>query len=408
MNTELFIARHIVTRSRENFSRPVILLAIAAIALGLAVVIIAISVVTGFQQEISDKVTGFGAHIQIGPYSGNVSYEKTPISKNQSFYPALDRMEEVRKIQVFALKAGIIKENDQIQGVVLKGVGPDYDWSFFSDKIIKGEPLNIKDSAETDDVLISRVLANLLKLEVGDPLRMYFIAGDQSKTRGRRFTIKGIYETGLEEFDKLYVIGDIKHIRDLNYWKPDQVGGFEVLLYDFDDLDEVTEKIFSNINYELDAQSIRDLYPQIFDWLELQDKNVIVILVLVVLVAAVTMISTLLILILGRTNMIGILKALGARNISIRKVFLYNAAYIIGIGLFWGNLFGIGLCLLQEYTGLITLDQESYYMDVVPINLNLWYILLVNADALLINLFILITPSYIIAKITPIKAIRFS
>lgn len=408
MNTELFIARHIVTRSRENFSRPVILLAIAAIALGLAVMIIAISVVTGFQQEISDKVTGFGAHIQIGPYSGNVSYEKTPISKNQDFYPVLDRMEEVRKIQVFALKAGIIKENDQIQGVVLKGVGSDYDWSFFGDKIIEGEPLNIKDSAETDDVLISRVLANLLKLEVGDPLRMYFIAGDQSKTRGRRFTIKGIYETGLEEFDKLYVIGDIKHIRELNYWKPGQVGGFEVLLHDFDDIDKVTEEVFSNISYELDAQSIRDLYPQIFDWLELQDKNVIVILVLVVLVAAVTMISTLLILILERTNMIGILKALGARNISIRKVFLYNAAYIIGIGLFWGNLFGIGLCLLQEYTGLITLDQESYYMDVVPINLNLWCILLVNAGALLINLLILIIPSYIIAKITPIKAIRFS
>jgi len=237
---------------------------------------------------------------------------------------------------------------------------------------------------------------------------MYFIAGDQSKTRGRRFNIEGIYETGLEEFDKLYVIGDIKHIRDLNYWKENQVGGFEVLLYDFNDIDEVTGKIFNSIGYELDARSIKNLYPQIFDWLELQDKNVIVILVLVVLVAAVTMISTLLILILERTNMIGILKALGAKNISIRKVFLYNAAYIIGIGLFWGNLFGIGLCLLQDYTGLITLDQESYYMDVVPINLNIWNILLVNIGSLILNLLILIIPSYIIAKITPIKAIRFS
>lgn len=408
MNTELFIAKHIISRSKDNFSRPIIKISIASIALGLAVMIIAVSVVTGFRKEVRNKVVGFGAHIQISNYDRNNSYEALPINKNQAFYPCFDTIDGIRHIQIFANKAGIVKTKDQIQGTVLKGIGSDYDWSFFSDKIIEGKHFVVHDSITTNDVLVSKTMADMLKLKIGDPLRVYFVSADQSSTRGRRLEIAGIYETGLAEFDELFIIGDIKHVQKLNRWNDHQIGGFEILIDDFDNLDDLSMFVFDNIGYDLDARSIKEIYPQIFDWLRLQDQNVVVILVLVILVASITMISTLLILILERTNMIGILKALGTKNISIRKIFLYNAAYIIGVGLFLGNLLGIGLCLLQQYTGLLSLDQESYYMTLVPINLNAWYIILLNIGSLLINVLFLIIPSYIITKITPMKAIRFS
>ncbi len=370
--------------------------------------ITSVAIVTGFQQEIRNKVIGFGSHIQISNYDRNSSFEGIPISMNQDFYPCLDTIEGIKHIQVFANKAGIIKTREQIQGVVFKGVGSDYDWSFFEDKIIKGDNFVVNDSVNTNDVIVSKTLAKTLKLDTADALRMYFVSGDQSKTRGRRFNISGIYETGLEEFDKLFVIGDIGHVRELNYWSDDQIGGFEILLDDFDRIDELTVYIFNTIGYNLDARSIKELHPQIFDWLNLQDMNVIIILVLMILVAVITMISTLLIMILERTNMIGILKALGARDFSIRKIFLYNSAYIISIGLLWGNVLGIGLCLLQKYTGLIGLPQESYYVNVVPVYLNAWHIILLNIGTIAISILMLIIPSYIITRITPVRAIRFS
>lgn len=408
MNTELFIAKHIFGKSRENVSRPVVRIAILSIALGLMVMIISVAVVTGFQQEIRNKVIGFGAHIQITNFDRNVSVEASPVNKNQPFYPFMDTVEGIEHIQVYANKAGIIKTEDQIQGVVLKGIGRDYDWSFFSDKIVDGRRIEISDTAVSDEVLISKSLASLLRLETGDPLKMYFISGDQSRTRGRRFNIGGIYETGLEEFDRMFVIGDLRHIQKLNHWSSDQVGGFEVFIGDFDKMDEIREFIFNTISYDLDARSIRDIYPQIFDWLDLQDKNVVIILVLMVLVSGITMISTLLILILERTNMIGILKALGARSLSVRKIFLYNAAYIIGIGLIWGNVLGIGLGLVQKYLEPIKLDQESYYVSTVPIHLDVLPILLINVGTIAVCILMLIVPSYIVTRISPVKAIRFS
>ena len=408
MNTELFIAKHIFGKSRENVSRPVVRIAILSIALGLMVMIISVAVVTGFQQEIRNKVIGFGAHIQITNFDRNVSVEASPVNKNQPFYPSMDTVEGIEHIQVYANKAGIIKTEDQIQGVVLKGIGRDYDWSFFSDKLVDGRRIEISDTAVSDEVLISKSLASLLRLETGDPLKMYFISGDQSRTRGRRFNIGGIYETGLEEFDRMFVIGDLRHIQKLNHWSSDQVGGFEVFIGDFDKMDEIREFIFNTISYDLDARSIRDIYPQIFDWLDLQDKNVVIILVLMVLVSGITMISTLLILILERTNMIGILKALGARSLSVRKIFLYNAAYIIGIGLIWGNVLGIGLGLVQKYLEPIKLDQESYYVSTVPIHLDVLPILLINVGTIAVCILMLIVPSYIVTRISPVKAIRFS
>jgi len=346
MNFELFVARRIVSKSGANFSRPIIRIAVVSIILGLAVMIVSVAIVTGFQRQIQEKIIGFGSHIQILRYDSNLSLETEPVSTNQEFYPGLTEVDGIRHIQVFGIKAGLLKTEEQIQGVVLKGIGSDYDWSFFKEKLVEGQPVIVNDSTKSDDVLISRNFASKLKLKLGDDIRMYFII--DNITRGRKFKIAGIYETGLEDFDNTFVIGDIKHIQKLNNWEENQVTGFEVIIDDFDRLDELGEYIYNTIGYDLDARSIKHIYPQIFDWLSLQDMNVIIILALMVMVAAITMISTLLILILERTNMIGVLKALGSKNWSVRKIFLYNAMYIIGKGLLWGNIVGIAICLLQK------------------------------------------------------------
>lgn len=406
MNTELFVARRIVSRNKGNFSRPVVVIAIVSIALGLTVMFVAIAILTGFQKEIREKVIGFGGHIQVSHFMENPSIESRPVEKNQPFLPGLKHTKGIRHIQVYGIKAGIIKTKDEIQGVILKGVGSDFDWSFFQNKIVEGHRFNVTDTGKTDEVIISKALANMLKLNVNDDLRMYFISGDN--TLGRKFKISGIYETGFEEFDKLYVIGDIHHIQKLNGWTQEQVGGFEILIDKFKDIDRMGALVYHQIGFSLDASTIKQLYPQIFDWLDLQDINVLIILILMILVSAITMISTLLILILERTNMIGILKSLGMSNSAIRKIFLYNAVYIIGLGMLWGNILGFAICLFQQKTGMLTLPQESYYMPVVPIYLNGWNILLLNIFTLVICYLMLILPSFIVTRISPIKAIRFS
>jgi len=406
LNTELFVARRIVSRNKGNFSRPVVVIAIVSIALGLTVMFVAIAILTGFQKEIREKVIGFGGHIQVSHFMENPSIESRPVEKNQPFLPGLKHTKGIRHIQVYGIKAGIIKTKDEIQGVILKGVGSDFDWSFFQNKIVEGHRFNVTDTGKTDEVIISKALANMLKLNVNDDLRMYFISGDN--TLGRKFKISGIYETGFEEFDKLYVIGDIHHIQKLNGWTQEQVGGFEILIDKFKDIDRMGALVYHQIGFSLDASTIKQLYPQIFDWLDLQDINVLIILILMILVSAITMISTLLILILERTNMIGILKSLGMSNSAIRKIFLYNAVYIIGLGMLWGNILGFAICLFQQKTGMLTLPQESYYMPVVPIYLNGWNILLLNIFTLVICYLMLILPSFIVTRISPIKAIRFS
>ena len=370
--------------------------------------IVAIAIVTGFQQEVRDKVTGFGAHIQITGYQVNTSYEAAPVSIHQPFYPNIDTLPGIRHIQVFASKAGIIKTEDQIEGVILKGIGSDFDRSFFEPRIVEGSFFSVSDSARTDDVLISLSLARRLRLQVGDAVRMYFIIPDEIQPRGRRFIVSGIYETGLDEFDRLYVIGDIWHIQRLNKWTSGQVGGFELFVEDFRQIDQMGELVNQFIGYDLKAQTIRQTQPQIFEWLSLHDMNVAIIIVLMVLVAGITMISTLLILILERTAMIGVLKALGARNRSIRKVFLLNAVYIIGKGLIIGNLVAFVLSYLQLKTGWVGLDQESYYVSQVPINLQLSHYLITNLGTLLVCTLMLIIPTYIVTRISPVKAIRFS
>ena len=413
MNLPYFIANRLIKGRREgtSFSRPINVIAIVGIAMGLSVMILAVAILTGFKQQIREKVVGFGSHIQIMNFDSNISFETTPISDTQKFIPRIKKIPGIEHIEVFATKAGIIRTDEDIQGVVLKGIGSDFDWSYFKSNMVDGSVFTVTDTGRTDKVIISKKISDMLRLKTGDSFSMLFI---QDPPRMRKFTISGIYETSLEEFDKMYVFCDIGHIKRLNGWRDDQVSGFEIFIKDFDKLDEMTTAVRDAIGYKLTEEdtkfkvtNIRIRYPQIFDWLNFQDINVIIIILLMLIVAGFNMISGLLILILEKTNMIGVLKSLGAEDITIRRVFLYQAAYLIGKGLFWGNFIGIGLAYLQLKTGLITLDPTSYYIKTVPVNLEFVHILLLNAGTMAAIIIMLLVPSQLISRITPVKAIRY-
>jgi lipoprotein-releasing system permease protein len=413
MNFPYFVAQKLIKGRREgtSFSRPINVIAIIGIAMGLAVMILAVEILTGFKQQIREKVVGFGSNIQIVNFDSNLSFETTPISDKQDFVPKIKQIPGIKHMEVFATKAGIIQTDQDIQGVVLKGVGSDFDWSYFSSNMIDGSVFHVTDTGRTDKVIISKKISDMLRLKTGDSFVMHFI---QDPPRMRKFTISGIYETSLEEFDKIYVFCDIGQIQRLNGWTPDQVSGLEIFINDFDKLDEMTMEVRDAIGYKITEDSpkfkvtnIRSSYPQIFDWLNFQDMNVIIIIFLMLLVAGFNMISGLLILILEKTNMIGVLKALGSDDKTIRRVFIYQAAYLIGKGLLWGNLVGIGLAFFQLKTGIITLDPSSYYIKTVPVNLELIHIILLNAGTMTAIIIMLLVPSQLISRISPVKAIRY-
>jgi lipoprotein-releasing system permease protein len=414
MNLPYFIAQKLIKGRREgtSFSRPINVIAIIGIAVGLAVMIIAVATLTGFKQQIRDKVVGFGSHIQIVNFDANKSFETAPVSTLSDFVPGIKNLPGITHIQVFATKAGIIKTKQNIQGVVLKGIGPDYDWNYFKSCMVDGSAFTVSDTGSSSNrVIISKKLSGMLDLHTGDSISMHFI---QDPPRSRRFVISGIYETSLEDFDKIFIFCDIRHIRRLNGWEDDQVSGFEVFIKNFDDLEKMTEEVRNVIGYRIKeetalvkVQNIRDKYPQIFDWLNFQDMNVVIIIILMLVVAGFNMISGILILILEKTNMIGILKALGTEDKTIRRIFIYQAAYLIGKGLFWGNLIGIGFALLQLKTGMISLDPSSYYIKTVPINLDIIHILLLNAGTMAVIVLMLLIPSQLVSRITPVKAIKY-
>ena len=407
MNVEYFIAKRLIRAKEGNnrLSRPIIRIAILAIALSVAVMLVSIGVVKGFKKDIADKVIGFGSYIQITNFSNNNSYETGAISKNQDFYPAIEQEDGIQHIQVFATKAGIIKTKDEIHGVVLKGIGSDFNSSFFESNLVEGKVPIYNDSLTSSRVLISKKIADLLALQLEEKIIMYFV---QDPPRVRKFVVSGIYATNLQEFDDLYVFGDIRHIQNLNNWGSDSVGGFEITISNFDNLDAQAQMVDEKIYYDLNAQSIKEINPQIFDWLKLQDINVNVIIILMLIVAGINIITGLLILILERTKLIGVLKAIGQSNWSVRKVFLYNATFLITKGLFWGNLLGLGMALSQKYFHIISLNPATYYMISVPIYLTFTDVLLLNFGAMFICLLMLILPTFLITKITPIKAIRFA
>jgi len=408
MNFENYISRKLLKSSSMNFSKPIINLSVVSIATGLAVMIIALSIVIGFQRSIKDKLIGFGSHIQITGYEINASYESSPIKKQQSFITTFNNLDDIKHIQSFAHKAGIVKTNFQIEGVVLKGVDSDFDWSYFEQTMVDGRIFMVNDSIRSNEVIISQHLSDRMLLRTGDPLFMYFVNNETMQPRGRKFSIAGIYKTDFSEFDNIFIIGDIKHILKLNSWEDDQIGGFEIIIEDYSKLEEVGELIRSIAGYNLKTRTINQVYPQIFEWLKLHDINVFIIVGLLILLSGITMISTLLILILERSNFIGILKSLGASNMSIRKIFIYHVIYITGKGMLWGNFIGIGLCMIQKYFGLLKLDPESYYVNVVPVDFSIYLFVLINISAFIITALMILIPSMLISKISPVKVLRYS
>ena len=412
MSLEFFIAKRIhFQQSRKNVSRPAVRIATIGIALGLAVMIIAIAVVIGFKQQIRNKTIGFGGHIQITNFDNNNTYEMNPIKVDNALIKKISSLDGVNHVQRFATKPGIIKTDKEFQGIVIKGIDKGFDWNFFKSNLIEGKIIDVSGDTPSNQVIISKYLTNMLGLKLGDSFYTYFI---QDRVRARKFKIVGIYSTNFIEYDKLILIADIRQVQALNDWTPDSFSGLEVLINDFNRIDEVGDAVYSITANRFNkggsaysTQTIKQLNPQIFSWLNLLDMNVWVILILMLAVAGFNMISGLLILILERTNMIGILKSIGATNWSIRKIFLYHSFFLIGKGMLWGNVIGLSLCAIQYFTGVVPLDPEAYYVATVPITFNWLYIILLNAGTLAASLLMMIGPSYLITKINPAKIIRY-
>ena len=410
MNLEYFIAKRLITARdhKSSISAPIIKIAIAAIAIGMIMMIVSIATGIGLQQKIRQKVAAFNGHISITNYDENQSQLSiTPISTHQDFYPKFKNVSGINHVQAVATKAGIIRTETAFEGIIFKGVGKDYQWENLKEYLVAGNLPNLNNQLN-EEVLVSEFLANRLNLKVGDRFNTFFMKEDTNqKPNLRVFKITGVFNSGFQEFDASYIIGDIRHLQRINKWSPDQVGAFEVFVDDFNSIQEKGQEVYEQTGSSLDTQTIVEKYYYIFEWLKLFDFNIIVILIIMIAVATINMVVALLVLILERTQMIGILKALGANNWAVRKIFLYNAFYLIAKGLFWGNTIGIGLLLIQQKFGIIKLNPENYYVNQAPVYLDFGYILLLNLGTILICLLILLIPSYIITKISPIKAIRF-
>ena len=410
MNYEFFLAKRIIGNKsyKSSVSAPIIKIGIAAIAISIIVMLIAIATGIGLEHKIRVKAVAFNGHITISNFDSNASEgAQVPISKNQDFYPEFTAVEGVSHVQAVANKFGIIRTNTDFEGLFLKGVGTDYDWRYFKEFLIEGRlpTYTIKYSSE---VLISKYLADRLEFVVGDSFQMYFMKSDPSQPPSiMKFTVVGIFNSGFQELDKTYVIGDINHVQRLNRWKKDQIGNFEVFIANYNDLDRLGDAVYAQTPSTLDAMTVKQKYATIFEWIPIFTTNIYGIIGIMILVGAINMITALLVLILERTKMIGILKALGSSNWSIRKVFLYNASYLIGCGLFWGNLIGIGILLLQKQFEFIKLDPSVYYVTVAPVYLDWTYVVLLNLMTFILCVLMLLIPSFLISKIVPVKAIEF-
>lgn len=413
MNFEFFIAKRIYSNSdrKKQVAKPAIRIATIGMAVGLVIMIISICVVMGFKREVRSKVIGFGSHIQISNFRSSQSYETLSVVATDSLLSVIEHIEGVKHTQRYATKPGMIKTENDFQGMVLKGVGQEYDTTFLRNHLVEGEIPVFTDSVSSNQILISRALANKLHIKLGDALYTYYI---QENIRARKLTVVGIYETNFSDYDNLFVIGDIYTVIRLNKWKQDQVSGIEVQITDYDNLENMAYRVAQHTDTLTDCygntyytQTIEELNPQIFAWLGVLDLNVWVILILMLGVASFSMISGLLIIILERTNMIGILKALGDTNLSIQKIFLYFSAFIIGKGIIWGNFIGLALCYIQNQWHIVKLDPANYYIDAVPIYFNVWIWLVLNISILIVSMLILVGPSCLISRIHPAKSIRF-
>lgn len=410
MNFEFFIARRIIASKdyKSSISAPIIKIAISAIAIGVIMMLISIATGIGLQKKIREKVSAFNGDIIITNFDTNFSNDsQNPISKEQDFYPTFKNVEGIKHVQVSATKGGVIRTETDFEGVVVKGVGDDYHWENFEDYLVEGKLPDFTTDLN-EDILISEYLANRLHLKLGDKVITFFLNDEVSKTpRSRGFDIVGIYNSGFQQFDEQFIIADIRHVQRLNRWNENQIGAFEVFVNDFDNIIPIGNAVYQETGSTLDTQTIRDKYYSIFEWLDLFDFNILAIIGIMILVAGINMITALLVLIMERTQMIGILKAMGSTDRSVRKIFLYNAMYLIAVGLFWGNLIGIGLLLLQKFGKVIPLDPNTYYVSEAPVHISWDYILILNTGTFILCLFMLLIAAILITKISPVKAIRF-
>lgn len=405
MNAASFISKRIFSLSRDNLSSTVMRIAVTSVALGIAIMLISIAVVVGFKNQIKDKVIGFVAPIHIQALNQNESIEETPFVFDSILQARLDKP-FITEMHKTANKAGIIKTDEEIQAVVLKGVDADYNWNYINSFLLDGNTPQYVDNERSNDVVISKIISQRMNLNVGDPVRIWFVDKDM-KARGRKFTVVGVYETGLQECDDRFVYCDLNQIRKLNGWENEEIGHLEIWVDNQQFIDNYNDQIYYSIPTQLVSYTAMETYPHIFDWLELQDMNVVIIIVLLLLVAGITIISMLLIIILERTSTIGLLKAMGASNGLIRSIFLKRSCRILLIGMIIGNVIGLGLCLIQQYTHCIALSPESYYLSAVPIELNIWYILMLNIGTFVLWVLMLLLPTMLINNIRPSKSIRF-
>ena len=409
MNLAFHIAKRIAFNRQKSFSRFIIRLSIAATAVSVMAMIITLAFVNGFQQKVSEKVFSFWGHVRVQKYEPNKSLvaEENPIEKNATIESLIRREPGVQKVQGFATKSAVIEKNKQIEGVLLKGIEKEYDSSKLKTYLKQGRWIDFSDSSYSKEIMLSAPLALQLRINLNDTVTLYFISITDGSRTYRKVRVAGIYKTGIEEYDKLFILGDLRLIRRVNNWAPDQTGGYEIFLDDYKQIDSVNSRLSDKLPAEWMSRSIREVYPNIFDWLNIQDVNRNVIFIVMAVVAVINLITCLLILILERTRMIGILKALGAEDGLIRKIFLYHATVISCTGIGVGFVLGIGICLLQQYTGFITLDETSYYVSTAPVQIIWWQVAVVCVATVLVCYLLLIIPTLLIKKIKPVKAIQF-
>lgn len=405
MRVSMFIARRIAFNRFSSFSKFIINIAMIATAFSVAVMILATALINGFQQVISEKIFSFWGDLHVTEYQVNAGplSEQIPFKSDPKLKQQLTALPWVSAVHEFATKSVIVKKDTETEGMIFKGIGRDNKLPFLQE----GRHVRFTDSGYAQELIISANTAALLRVKLNDPLIVYFIRGDGLPPRARKLTVCGIYKTGIEEYDRTYIVGDIALLQRLNDWDVNEVGGYEVHLKDYRQLDVARNAVGELVPSELDVRSMREVYPNIFDWLGLQNQNETIILIIMTIVAIINMITAILILILERTNMVGILKALGMRNGAIQRVFVYQAAYIVLAGILIGNILGIGLAILQQQTGFFKLPEESYYMTVAPIALQWWKVLAINGMTLLVCVVVLIIPSLLIRSIVPVKAIQF-
>jgi len=403
VNISRFISNRISDTGTQSFTSSVTKIAIISIAIGLAIMIVSFAILEGFRNEIQTKIFSFAAHLQVKKYDTNNSFEGEPIS-TRLVESDLKSIPDIKNMQPYSFKTAIAKAGDEVLGLILKGVDKSYDLGPMRSNLVAGKTISFSDTAASNDIMISQQIADKLKLNIGDKATFYFI---QNPPRARRFTVTGIYKTGLEEFDQAYVIGDMQHIRDLNKWADTLSGGYEIILKDFTKIDTVANVIFDKMHYDLQLEKITDQYAQLFDWMKLLKKNVIIFLVLIIFVATFNMVSTVFIMILERTNMIGLLKALGGTDRQIRSIFFFRGLSLALKGIFWGNVIALSFCFIQDRFKIIPLDPENYYMETVPINWNIPVFILLNVITLVLTMLSILIPTFMITRIRPVNAIKF-